>query len=69
MMAIRPELVHIKDVIPNNNQGENPLLSVNLRPSAAWMYYRMNKDDWASIARKDIRVIQVLLAQKREIKC
>jgi creatinine amidohydrolase len=50
MMAIRPELVHIKDVIPNNNQGENPLLSVNLRPSAAWMYYRMNKDDWASIA-------------------
>lgn len=50
MMAVRPDLVHIEGVKPNNRQPKSAFLSVNYRPSPAKILYRMNQEDWQTIA-------------------
>ncbi|MCI8649016.1 MAG: creatininase family protein [Anaerotruncus sp.] len=50
MMALRPELVHLEGVEPNNQQPRSAFLSVNYRPCSAKLLYRMSKEDWRSVA-------------------
>ena len=49
MMAIRPDLVHIDNVVANNREPASSYLSVNYRRKSR-ILFRTNKEDWISLA-------------------
>ncbi len=50
MMAIRPDLVHIDRVKPNNRMPKSEFLHISYRPAPAKILFRMSKDDWKRLA-------------------